>query len=357
MKHYTLTIVMGLLFAASAVCNAEQAGNSTGTKQRCPRRRTTAPTSSSSWPTIMAGRRSVATAARSSRRPTSTAWPAKGCGSAEAMANNSICSPSRATMLTGKYNHLCGVRKLDDHFDGTQQTFPKLLQQAGYQTAIVGKWHLFSQPTGFDFYSVLPGQGRYYDCPLKETGQPWGDNGNKGGVVHPGYLTDVITDVALDWLGKRRPDRPFCLLIHHKAPHSPHDPAPRHKDLFKDTVFPEPSNLLDDYKGRAPEPVADAISWSRLIQNPEPQYQILQAGVHRRQGPRHPLRLPGVSAGITCGWWRPWTRTWGGCWTISTRSGWPRTRSSFTPRTTAISWANTASTTRCGCTRKGSTFR
>ncbi len=193
-----------------------------------------------------------------------------------AMANNSICSPSRATMLTGKYNHLCGVRKLDDHFDGTQQTFPKLLQQAGYQTAIVGKWHLFSQPTGFDFYSVLPGHGRYYDCPLKETGQPWGDDGNRGGVVHPGYLTDVITDVALDWLGRRRPDRPFCLLIHHKAPHSPHDPAPRHKDLFKDTVFPEPSNLLDDYKGRAPEPVADAISWSRLVQNPEPQYQYFK---------------------------------------------------------------------------------
>ena len=103
-----------------------------------------------------------------------------------------------------------------------------------------------------------------------------GRNGNKGGVVHPGYLTDVITDVSLDWLGKRRSDRPFCLLIHHKAPHSPHDPAPRHRDLFKDTVFPEPSNLLDDYKGRAPEAVADALSWSRLIQNPEPQYQYFK---------------------------------------------------------------------------------
>lgn len=194
----------------------------------------------------------------------------------EAFACNSICSPSRATLITGKYNHISGVQRLDEHFDGTQPTFPKLLQQAGYQTALVGKWHLFTEPTGFDFYSVLPGQGRYFDSPLKETGQPWGQDGNRGGVVHKGYLTDIITDLALAWLKRRTPDKPFCLMIHHKAPHAPHDPAPRHKDLFKDTVFPEPPNLLDDYAGRAPAVVAGQLSWSRLLQQCEPQYQPIK---------------------------------------------------------------------------------
>ena len=130
---------------------------------------------------------------------------------------------------------------------------------------------------------------------LKETGQPWGNNGNKGGVVHQGYLTDVITDVALDWLDKRRPDRPFCLLIHHKAPHSPHDPAPRHKDLFKDTVFPGAVQPA----GRLQGPGTRAGGRRHLLVAPDPEpgtaIQVLQAGVHRRQGPRHPLGLPSIT--------------------------------------------------------------
>jgi arylsulfatase A-like enzyme len=191
----------------------------------------------------------------------------------QAFANNSICSPSRAVLLTGKYNHLCGVERLGGHFDGSQQTFPKLLQKAGYQTAIVGKWHLFTEPTGFDYFNVAPGNGgRYYDPLLKEKGKNWG-GGNQGGELHKGYMTDVITDVSLDWLKHRDPAKPFCLMIHHKAPHGPHQPAPRARELFKDTVFPEPATLLDEYKGRAPEPVANQLAWSRLTQHPEREYE------------------------------------------------------------------------------------
>ena len=186
----------------------------------------------------------------------------------DAFANNSICSPSRAVLLTGKYNHLCGVEKLDGHFDGAQQTFPKLLQNAGYQTAIVGKWHLFTQPTGFDYYCVLPGFGSSFDSKFKETHHPWAD-GYAGGIVHKGYFTDVITDLSLDWLKSgRNPKKPFCLMIHHRAPHAPHDPAPQDKDLFRNTDFPTPPTLLDNYAGRAPEVVSNQLLWSRLSQLP-----------------------------------------------------------------------------------------
>jgi arylsulfatase A-like enzyme len=125
------------------------------------------------------------------------------------MAGNSICSPSCAVLLTGKYNHLCGVRKLSEHFDGFQSTFPQLLQKAGYQTALGGKWHLFTEPTGFDYYCVAPENGGRYDDPLlKETGQTW-FNGDHGGILHKGYMTDAITDLAMDWL-KHRPTGRFA---------------------------------------------------------------------------------------------------------------------------------------------------
>lgn len=194
-----------------------------------------------------------------------------------AYANNSICSPSRAVFLTGKYNHLCGVEKLGGHFDGTQQTFPKLLQQAGYQTALIGKWHLYTEPTGFDYYCcITPDWGAgYYNPKMKEKGQPW-VNGNTGGEVHKGYLTDIITDLSLNWLNHRDPTKPFCLMINHHAPHAPHDVAPRDKDLFKDTVLPDPQTLLDDYHGRAPELVSNQLAWSRLVQIPDKQYQPIK---------------------------------------------------------------------------------
>ena len=190
----------------------------------------------------------------------------------QAFANNSICSPSRAVLLTGKYNHICGVRKLGERFDGSQQTFPKLLQQAGYRTALIGKWHLASQPTGFDHYCVVP-LGAHVNPPMTDETMPW--KGEGGGKRTPGYSTDLLTDLSMDWMTAQK-DRPFCLMLHFTAPHSPHVPAPRHQDLFKDTVFPEPPNLLDDYAGRAPEKVADQIAWSRLLINDYPQYQSIR---------------------------------------------------------------------------------
>jgi len=159
---------------------------------------------------------------------------------------NSICSPSRASILTGKYSHINGVKTLSDRFDGRQQTFPKLLQKAGYQTAIIGKWHLgqggVSSPTGFDYWLVLPGQGLYHNPEMIEMGEK---------KVINGYVTDIITDYSIDWLKKRSKDKPFCLLCHHKAPHRSWEPDEKHAHLYEDVEIPTPETFNDDYKNRA----------------------------------------------------------------------------------------------------------
>ncbi|MFN8512739.1 MAG: sulfatase [Thermomicrobiales bacterium] len=165
---------------------------------------------------------------------------------------NAICAPSRASILTGTHTHITGVTTLGSKLDGRQETFPKLLQAAGYQTAIVGKWHLghggVNDPTGFDYWNVLPGQGLYRNPEFIE-----GGTGSDGGVykTHDGYVTDIITDLALDWLGQRDQDRPFCLLVHHKAPHRPWEPDARYADLYEEIDIPEPSTFDDDYRNRA----------------------------------------------------------------------------------------------------------
>ena len=162
----------------------------------------------------------------------------------QALVTNSICAPSRAVILTGKYSHLNTVRDNRDVFDGSQQTFPKLLQKAGYQTAIFGKWHLKSAPTGFDAWEVLPGQGHYYNPDFRI---PPDDTHRR-----QGYVTDLITDVALDWLTERRDEeKPFLMMVQHKAPHRNWMPAPRHLYLYDGVEIPEPVNLFDDYAGRA----------------------------------------------------------------------------------------------------------
>lgn len=154
---------------------------------------------------------------------------------------NSICAPSRAVLLTGKYSHINGKRDNRDVFNPDQMTFPKLLQKAGYQTAVIGKWHLKSQPVGFDNWRVLKGQGRYYNPVFYENGDT---------VKYEGYTTDLITDFAFEFLDNRDKDKPFCLLFHEKAPHRNWMPAPRHIGMFKDKKFPIPETFYDDYKTR-----------------------------------------------------------------------------------------------------------
>jgi len=159
-----------------------------------------------------------------------------------ALVPNSICGPSRAVVLTGKYNHLNGfVNNANSRFDGSQVTFPKLLQKVGYQTAVIGKWHLISDPTGFDFWQILPGQGIYYNPPMNRMGQQ---------LKTSGYVTDLITDLSLEWLQKRDKSRPFLLMCQHKAPHREWAPALRHLGADRDRVYAEPATLFDDYSGR-----------------------------------------------------------------------------------------------------------
>ncbi len=157
---------------------------------------------------------------------------------------NSICAPSRAVILTRKYSHLNGILDNRLKFDGTQQTFPKLLQQAGYQTAMIGKWHLKSDSTGFDYWNILPGQGDYYNPDLIAMGER---------KQYPGYVTDIITDIALDWLTRRDSQKPFCLMYQHKAPHRNWMPGPKYLNLYDNEEIPEPATLFDDYatKSRA----------------------------------------------------------------------------------------------------------
>lgn len=168
----------------------------------------------------------------------------------QASVTNSICAPSRATILTGKHSHLNG--KIDNHFpfDTTNVTFPQLLQQAGYQTAMFGKLHFGNNPKGFDQFKILPGQGSYYN--------PDFITKNEGNIKVEGYVTDIVTDMTLDWLEKeRKADQPFMLMYLHKSPHRPWLMAERHMEEFTRRTFPEPATLFDDYSGRS-SPASEA---------------------------------------------------------------------------------------------------
>jgi N-acetylglucosamine-6-sulfatase len=158
---------------------------------------------------------------------------------------NSICGPSRACILTGKHSHLNGfIDNSSNAFNGGQPTFPKYLQKAGYETALIGKWHLISKPTGFDHWEILPSQGNYVNPDFIQM-----DGSQKH---HEGYVTDIITDKTLDWLKNRKnKKKPFVLMSQHKAPHRSWMPAPRHYKLFDGIDLPEPQTLFDDYANRS----------------------------------------------------------------------------------------------------------
>lgn len=160
------------------------------------------------------------------------------------LVTNSISGPCRAVILTGKYSHLNGFLTNEGQkpFDGSQQTFPKLLQKTGYTTAMIGKWHLGSEPTGFDHWEILPGQGNYYNPDFINSSGTHRENG---------YVTELITEKCIRWLKEVKDSgKPFMLMMHHKAPHREWQPGPHELSLYKNVIFPEPPTLFDDYSDR-----------------------------------------------------------------------------------------------------------
>jgi len=160
----------------------------------------------------------------------------------QSFCTNAICAPSRAVLLTGKYSHINGHINNSVSFNGSQQTFPKILQQNNYQTALIGKWHLKSEPTGFDYWNILPGQGSYYNPDFIEMGEKKTVNG---------YVTDLITEFTVNWLDDRDTTKPFCLLMHHKAPHRSWMPHLKNINAFDSVEIPIPTNFFDDYQNRS----------------------------------------------------------------------------------------------------------
>ena len=157
---------------------------------------------------------------------------------------NSICGPSRAVIMTGKHSHKNGFMNNGNTFNWNQQTFPKLLRQQGYTTALYGKSHLKGKPQGFDDWKVLPGQGLYYNPDLITP---------KGNVRIEGHCTDIVTDLAVEWLKQGRDkSKPFMLMVQHKAPHRNWMPALRHLSLYDDIDIPEPATLFDKWQDNAP---------------------------------------------------------------------------------------------------------
>jgi len=241
---------------------------------------------------------------------------AEGARLVNCFCTNSICVPSRATILTGQYSHVNRVYTLADKLDPDRQNVAKKLRAAGYQTAIIGKWHLKTEPTGFDYWNILPGQGKYHNPVMREkapeedldkqssaeklidpnqpgdpnqvidhnaandpnhTSDPneisppdpnrppdpneastpdkekeHGKKDNPGFKKHEGFSTDIITDLSLKWLRRRDKNKPFFLMTHFKSPHAPWDFAERHSELYKDVEIPEPESLWENLKHRSP---------------------------------------------------------------------------------------------------------
>ena len=164
-----------------------------------------------------------------------------------AFCTNALCAPARATVLTGAYSHVHGIYGNSEEADAVETldpkvaTFPELLHNAGYQTGLVGKYHIRQDPRGFDYWCIHPGQGEYFDPVFIENGAQ---------IQKQGYATDITADLALDYLERRDRTRPFCLVYQFKAPHRPFTPAPRHGDLYAEIEIPKPASYDDDYATR-----------------------------------------------------------------------------------------------------------
>lgn len=169
---------------------------------------------------------------------------------------NSICTPSRAVILSGQHSHLNTVRTLGDAFPGPDSETPnvaEILKRSGYETALIGKWHLRSEPWGFDYWKIGPGQGRYHNPVFlsSKDGVKYSPRTNRQSKTTQGYYTDLITDDAIQWLSDRDDSRPFFLMLHHKAPHGKWEPAERHVDYLADVLIPEPETLWEDFSHRS----------------------------------------------------------------------------------------------------------
>lgn len=201
----------------------------------------------------------------------------EGCRFDNAFCTNSLCAPSRASVLTGTYSHINGIRGNSEsagaieRIDRSLPTYPELLRKAGYRTAMIGKWHLSHDPVGFDYSCILPGQGVYFDPIFLE-------NGVKKQFT--GYTTDLTTDIALRFLGEQDKTSPWCLVYQHKAPHRPFQPAPRHRKLLDDIELPHPSTYDDRYLTRR---VAAEAADMKFDQSLEGDYKDLPRGLSPKE--------------------------------------------------------------------------
>ena len=255
-------------------------------------------------------------------------------------ATNSICTPSRATILTGKYSHMNGV-PVFNRFDGSQPTVQKMLQQAGYYTAMIGKWHLGSNPIGFDYWNILPGQGVYNDPTLYD---------KDGSAVYQGYATDIITDLTIDALKNRPKDKPFFIMSHHKAPHREWTPDEKHRKQFEGKHIPEPVTLRDDYSGRTDAlheqqqsvfrdltrrdlkiPPPPELSGTRVaaMAGGEAHRSRNRSGRGQEETDRQRTGQTGSTSAICRTTWpacKAWTTMWADCWIGSMRTDSGKTR-------------------------------
>lgn len=193
---------------------------------------------------------------------------------------SSLCSPSRASILTSQYGAESGFLRIGDSLDASINTLPKILQKVNYETAILGKWHLKSRPLGFDYCQVVRDQGLFFN-PAFFTSENWADKNYKG-EVSQGYFTDIITDKAIEWLENRNSDKPFALFVHHKAPHAPHITPEKYDSLFtKDLPFP--SNFNEEYNNKNSFLRNDEAPYSKLQNAYE--FDVYNSSSHKNAPP------------------------------------------------------------------------